>query len=237
MLKFKELVICTEKKRELFKTDELHLGSGIVALVGRNGAGKSTLFRTIMGGHFYRAGAIEVEGREVKNYRREELAKKVAIVFSKATVFGKHTGRDLLFLGRLPYQNMFSIKTQEDRDYIERIIILLDLHDFIDQEFTQMSDGEKQLVMIGRAMAQDTPIILLDEPNAFLDLVNRHKVMNVLRKIGGEANKLVLFSTHEIDFLPDLCDSVLLIDQGYLIKIDDKNAFIPTIKSSFGINS
>jgi len=237
MLKFKELVIATEKKRELFKTDDLILESGIVALVGRNGAGKSTLFRAIMGGPVYRTGAIEIEGREVKNYRREELAKKVSIVFSKSTVFGNHTGRDLLFLGRLPYQNMFSLRTSADHEYIERIIALLELQDIVDREYTQMSDGEKQLIMIGRAMAQDTPIIMLDEPNAFLDLVNRHKVMNILRKIGAEANKLVLFSTHDIDFLSDLCDSVLLIDQGELIKIEAKNAFIPTIKSSFGINS
>ena len=118
---------------------------------------------------------------------------------------------------------------------VDQIIELLDLSDFVDREFMQMSDGEKQLMMIGRAMAQDTPIILLDEPNAFLDLVNRHSVMKVLKKIGNEGRKLVLFSTHEIDFLPQICQSVLLIEQGNLLQIKEQEQFISKIHSSFGL--
>lgn len=234
MLRFNQLVISTNK-RTLFSADQMSFESGIVALVGRNGAGKSTLFKSIMGTHSYFKGDIEINGRNMTQIRREELAKQVAIVFSKATVFGNHSGRDLLYLGRLPYQNLFSKRTAIDDQIVYQVVELLDLHRFVDQEFACMSDGEKQLIMIGRAMAQDTPIIILDEPNAFLDLVNRHKVMEVLRKIGENAQKLVLFSTHEIDFLPDLCQSVLLIDDGRLVKIDQANQFIPAIHTSFGL--
>ncbi len=235
MLIFKQLIISTHEKRILFKAEDIELEAGIVALVGRNGAGKSTLFKTIMGLHALQEGRIDIEGKDIRTHRRDELAKKVAIVFSKSTVFGNHTGRDLLYLGRLPYQNMFSKRTAVDNQIVDQIIELLDLSDFVDREFMQMSDGEKQLMMIGRAMAQDTPIILLDEPNAFLDLVNRHRVMKVLQKIGNEARKLVLFSTHEIDFLPQICQSVLLIEEGNLLQIKEKDQFISKIHTSFGL--
>lgn len=235
MLSFKQSIISTHQKRVLFRAQDIKLVSGIVALVGRNGAGKSTLFKTIMGLHALHEGRIEIEGKDVRLYRRDELAKKVAIVFSKSTVFGNHTGRDLLYLGRLPYQNMFAKRTAVDNQIVDQIIELLDLRDFVDREFIQMSDGEKQLMMIGRAMAQDTPIILLDEPNAFLDLVNRHRVMKVLKKIGEEGRKLVLFSTHEIDFLPQICQSLLLIKEGNLLQIKEQDQFISKIHSCFGL--
>jgi iron complex transport system ATP-binding protein len=91
--------------------------------------------------------------------------------------------------------------------------------------------------MIGRALTQDTPIILMDEPGAFLDLVNRHRLIEILTELAAKTSKLILFSTHEIDFLPKLCKKVLLIESGKLSDLNDPNDFINQIHQSFGIKS
>ncbi|MFT5822815.1 MAG: iron complex transport system ATP-binding protein [Crocinitomix sp.] len=236
MLAFNQLKIAAGA-RHLFAVDRLQLQSGIVALVGRNGTGKSTFLKTIIGLHHDFSGEILVDNKSIESYRQADLAKEIAIVYSKSSIFGSHTGRDVLMLGRLPYQNAFAKETAADREQVSQIIDLLQLEKFIDQEFSVLSDGEKQLIMIGRAVVQDTKIILLDEPAAFLDLVNRHKLMQVLQGIARSSEKLILFSTHQMDILPKVCQAVLLIDQNELRLIEDPKTFIPTIYKSFGMDN
>lgn len=236
MLNFKDFQVFVSK-RELFGVNDLSLNHGIVALVGRNGSGKSTFFRTLMGGHSNFKGQIEIEGKEIKLCSQLELAKKIAIVYSKIDFYGTHTGREVLILGRLPYQNVFSIPSITDQEMVQGVIDQLKIETFVDQKFSEMSDGEKQLIMIGRALTQDTPIILMDEPGAFLDLVNRHRLIEILTELATKTSKLILFSTHEIDFLPMLCKKVLLIESGKVSDLNDPNNFISQIHQSFGIKS
>ena len=236
MLKFKQLNISVGK-RGLFSVDDIELSSGIIALVGRNGAGKSTLLRTIMGLHTNYSGTILWNEKPLKNYSQKELAKEIAIVYSNSQVFGSHSGKDVLMLGRLPYQNAFAKITKEDDEKVNTIIASLQISSFVNRIYSTLSDGEKQLIMIGRALVQDTDIILLDEPNAFLDLVNRHSVMQILNKIAKTTNKLILFSTHEISFLPDLCKAVLLIESNKIKLLTSKSQFVAEIEKSFGIDT
>lgn len=236
MLAFNQLEIKVGK-RHLFAAEHLNITNGIVALVGRNGTGKSTLLKTIMGLHDDFSGEISINGKALEMFQPAELAKEIAIVYSKSAIFGSHSGRDVLMLGRLPYQNVFAKETTADRDQVNQIIALLQLENFIDEEYTVLSDGEKQLIMIGRAVVQNTPIILLDEPAAFLDLVNRHKLMEVLQNIAKSTNKLILFSTHQVDILPKVCHAVLLIDKNRLKLIEGPGSFKSTIYESFGINN
>ena len=234
MLGLNQLEIRVEN-RVLFAAGDIRFDKGLIALVGRNGAGKSTFLRTIMGGHGNYSGTVSLNGKTLQNYSRLELAKKIAMVYSKTALFGKHTGRQVIALGRLPYQNMFAQTTAEDQNKIEEIVQLLNIEHFVDRSFSNLSDGERQLIMIGRAMAQKTPIILLDEPGAFLDLVNKHKLMNVLREITEKTDRLILFSTHEVGFLEEFCSKVLLIGNGEMKVLEDRKTYVSTIYDSFGI--
>jgi len=221
--------------RSLFNLVDLKLTKGLIALVGRNGTGKSTFLKTILGEHQNYCGEIRLNNIELSKIEKSERAKLISVVYSKPEIFGNHTVREVLLLGRLPYQNLFAKVTEKDIQVVEKIIVLLELESFIDKEFLILSDGEKQMVMIGRALVQDTQIILLDEPGAFLDVVNRYKLSDVLKKIVAETNKLIIYSTHHIDLLESHCNAVLLISEGKMIALNEPNQFLPKIKQTFGI--
>lgn len=220
-------------KRQLLQIDELELKSGVIGLVGRNGSGKSTFLRTIMGEHAEYSGSISLNGKLLADLSGREMARQLAIVYTKPALFGAHSVREVLALGRIPYQNIWARMTKKDEEVILDKANLLGLSDYLDRPFTGLSDGEKQLVMIGRALTQDTPVVLLDEPGAFLDVVNRHLLMGLLRKIAEETNKLVLFSTHLIDPLEETCDNVLLIHNQKIERFTDKSQFKNEITRAF----
>lgn len=232
MLTFKNVKIAVEQ-RQLLGIDELSLTKGPIALVGRNGAGKSTFLRTIMGMNAVFTGDITIQGHSILNLSKAELAKEVAIVFSKSSIFGNHTGREVLMLGRLPYQNVFAKETVDDIDVVNNVVDTLQISGFVDRTFERMSDGERQLIMIGRAMVQNSKIILLDEPGAFLDLVNRHKLLKVIQQLSTE--KLIVFSTHDIAHLDTICEGVLLIENKEMLYLTEKGNFENRIRQSFGI--
>ncbi len=221
--------------RELFKLNDLTIFEGLYALVGRNGTGKTTFLNTILGNRDDYAGEINIEGRQMPEYSNEDLAKSISVVFTKAQVFGSHSVYDVLSLGRLPYQNVFASLSSTDISKIDEIIELLDLNDFKEREFSSLSDGEKQMVMIGRALVQDTKILILDEPGAFLDIVNRYKMMAVLKDIAEKTNKLILFSTHHVDMVQNYCDGLLIIANGELKYFQEQNEFQAIIHETFGL--
>ncbi len=234
MLEFSKVEIKL-KQRMLIEINQLNLTIGLVALVGRNGAGKSTLLRTIIGLNQNYNGKIKVEGVDLKELNRTALAKQIAIVYTKPQIFGNHTTAEVLALGRLPHQNSFAKLTANDNEIIQEIADLLDLTAYLNRPFMELSDGEKQLIMIGRALVQESQILLLDEPSAFLDLVNRHKMMEVLQKIAKKTQKLILFSTHQVAQLENKCDQVLLIDNKRLVQLEKPSEFTEKIYKSFGL--
>ena len=123
---------------------------------------------------------------------------------------------DVVALGRAPYTNWFGRMQRGDRETVARALELVGMSSFARKTMDAMSDGECQRILIARALAQDTPVILLDEPTAFLDLPNRYELCTLLQRLAREEGKCVLFSTHDLDIALSLCDSVALIDTPHL---------------------
>lgn len=186
-------------------------GGTLTALVGRNGTGKSTLLRAIVGLQERMAGDIMLQGRSVGDLTTAELAQAVAFVTTDKVRIANLKCRDVVALGRAPYTNWIGRMQEQDRKMVELALEMVGMADFADKTMDQMSDGECQRVMIARALAQETPIILLDEPTAFLDMPNRYELCILLGCLAHQHGKAILFSTHELDIALELCDKVALI--------------------------
>ena len=184
----------------------------LTALIGRNGTGKSTLLRALAGLGATAAGNIELCGRPLTALTPHERATTVGFVTTDRVRIANLACEDVVALGRAPYTNWIGRMQEADRAVVERSLRLVGMSAFARKTMDRMSDGECQRVMIARALAQDTPVILLDEPTAFLDLPNRYELATLLRRLTRDEGKCILFSTHDLDVALSLCDSVALID-------------------------
>lgn len=188
----------------------------LTALIGRNGTGKSTLLRAIAGLNPAAKGEIRLCGHTLTELAPAQRAATVSFVTTERVRIANLTCTDVVALGRAPYTNWIGHLQQEDRRIVHRALKQVGMGAFARKTMDRMSDGECQRVMIARALAQDTPVILLDEPTAFLDLPNRYELAGLLRRLAHEEDKCILFSTHDLDIALSLCDAVALIDTPQL---------------------
>ena len=184
----------------------------LTALIGRNGTGKSTLLRAIAGLGPVAGGSVELCGRPLAELPPRQRAGTVGFVTTDKVRIANLPCRDVVALGRAPYTDGIGRMQAADRAAVDRALELVGMSAFARKTMDRMSDGECQRVMIARALAQDTPVILLDEPTAFLDLPNRYELATLLRRLTRDEGQCILFSTHDLDVALSLCDSVALID-------------------------
>lgn len=188
----------------------------LIALLGRNGSGKSTLLRAIAGLGKTMDGEIRLEGKVLSQLQPNELARTISFVTTEKIRIPNLRCHDIVALGRAPYTNWIGQLQSEDLKIVTEALELMGMSAYANRTMDQMSDGECQRIMIARALAQDTPIILLDEPTSFLDLPNRYELGVLLRKLAHLRHKCIFFSTHELDIALTLCDSIALTDQPRL---------------------
>ena len=184
----------------------------LTAFIGRNGTGKSSLLRVIAGLNRAAEGEIRLCDRPLASLSPQQLATTVSFVATDKVRIANLACEDMVALGRAPYTNWIGRMQQSDRAIVHRALEIVGLSGFARKSMETLSDGECQRAMIARALAQDTPVILLDEPTAFLDLPNRYALVSLLSRLAHEEGKCVLFSTHDLDIALSLCDSVLTID-------------------------
>ena len=202
-------------ERTLFADAGIGFGWGeFTALIGRNGTGKSTLLRTVAGLARPQAGYITVNGRRTDTMSRREIAAAIAFVSTEEVKVENLKVTDVVALGRAPYTNWVGSLTEEDRAQVARALALVGMQAFAGKGIGTLSDGERQRVMIARALAQDTPIILLDEPTAFLDLPNKYEIGLLLRRLAHDEGKCIVFSTHDLAIALELCDTIALLEGG-----------------------
>ncbi len=201
--------------RTLFENVDLSFGRGeLTALIGRNGTGKSTLLRTIMGLLRPLRGSILIGQKSVHELPQRMIAAQISFVSTDDVRMGHLKVYDVVGLGRAPYTNWIGRLTDADRAAVEESLRLVGMETFGDKGIDTLSDGERQRVMIARSLAQDTPMILLDEPTAFLDLPNKYEIGLLLRSLAHNHGKTILFSTHDLNITLDLCDRIVMIDRG-----------------------
>ncbi len=188
----------------------------LTALIGRNGTGKSTLLKAIAGLKKTDEGAILVEGENIATMTPLQIAQKIAFVSTERVHVAHLKVKDVVALGRAPYTNWIGRLDAEDEQIIARSLAQVGLTAFADKEMDTLSDGESQRAMIARALAQDTPVMLLDEPTAFLDLPNRYEICLLLRRLAHENKKCIFFSSHDLGIVLEMCDKLALIDSGKL---------------------
>ena len=184
----------------------------LVALVGRNGTGKSTLLRAIAGLGERLGGEIRLDGHSLETLLPQQLATTVSFVTTERVRIPNLRCEDVVALGRAPYTNWIGRVQEQDKAIVERSLELVGMAAFAEKTMDRMSDGECQRILIARALAQNTPVILLDEPTAFLDLPNRYELASLLRRLAHEEGKCIFFSTHDLDVALGLCDATALID-------------------------
>tara|TARA_R110000868_G_scaffold175564_1_gene412643 strand:- start:67 stop:750 length:684 start_codon:yes stop_codon:yes gene_type:complete len=189
----------------------------LAAIVGVNGIGKSTLLRTIGGVQSKLAGEITIENTVLSKYTSLQLASKISLVLTEPIASKNLTVAELIALGRQPYTNWLGTLTENDKKKTKEAIYLVEMETLQNKRCYELSDGQLQRVMIARALAQDTPVILMDEPTSHLDLYHKVQILKLLKSIAHKTNKTILFTTHEIEVAIQLCDKMLLLqqDQSY----------------------
>jgi iron complex transport system ATP-binding protein len=189
---------------------EVRQGS-FLAVAGPNGAGKSTLVNLLWGALKPQSGTIHIDGRAIQDYSSAEVARKVSVVRQEfVPVFG-YSVLETVLMARTPYYGAFGFETAEDRRIAAEALAATDTSELALRPLSEISGGERQRVFIARAMAQQTPIMLLDEPTSFLDLRHQVQVYDLLKKMQVEEGKTVIAITHDINLAGQYCDEVLLL--------------------------
>lgn len=188
------------------------------AIVGINGIGKSTLLRTLCTIQPKLSGSIVLDNKALEAYKPIELAAHLSVVLTEPIASKNLSVWELISLGRQPHTNWIGALAQEDKDKIKEAIARVGLDDLKHKKCHELSDGQLQRVLIAKALAQDTSIILLDEPTTHLDLFHKVQILKLLQNIAHKSGRTVLYTSHEIDLAIQLCDKMLIMD-------NDQNPF------------
>jgi len=188
------------------------LSGQLTCLLGPNGAGKSTLLRTLAGFQRPLDGRVELEQRSISEYRSKELARKVSVVLTHNEEIRGMTAEEVVAIGRSPYTGFWGRLNGVDRQAVTKCLKWTDMLDFRQRKMETLSDGERQKVMISKALAQETPVVLLDEPTAFLDYPSKVQMMLLLSRLAHALKKTILLSTHDVELALQVADTLWLLD-------------------------
>lgn len=202
-------------KRPVAEGLSFHAGRGeIVTLIGPNGAGKSTVLKTISGGLAPLGGKLVLDGVPMERIPRKERARKLAVVFTEKLQGELMTCRDVTAAGRYPYTGRLGLLSEEDQRAVDQALELVHGTDLRDRPFDRISDGQRQRIMLARALCQEPEMILLDEPTSHLDVKYKLEFLSLLREMARKKDLSVLMSLHELDLAERISDRVVCIKDG-----------------------
>ena len=195
----------------------------LIGLVGANGIGKSTLLRTLTNVQPALGGDVSILLKNINDYQSIDLAKVLSLVLTESVSSKNLSVLELVALGRQPYTNWVGNLTAKDIEVVNAAVEKTNLTDLKNKKCYELSDGQLQKVMIARALAQDTALIILDEPTTHLDMYHKAYVLKLLQKLAKETNKTILFSSHEIDLAIQLCDTLIVMSKDGIVQDTPKN--------------
>lgn len=191
----------------------------LVCLLGPNGAGKSTLLRTLCGFQPPIAGTVTISGSDITAMSAAEVARLVSVVLTDRPLTPSLTAAEMVGMGRAPYTGFWGRLSDDDRRLVSEAMQTVGIAPLATRRMGQLSDGERQKVMIAKALAQHTPVIVLDEPTAFLDYPSKVAVMKTLARLAHDEGKTILMSTHDLELAAQLGDELMEIENKHIRKI------------------
>lgn len=186
----------------------------LTCLLGANGVGKSTLLRTLSAFQPKLGGEIRIQGKEIGSYTDKQLSRVISVVLTEKCDIRNMSVTELIGLGRSPYTGFWGTLTKEDRQVVERAVALVGIPHLAHRMVHTLSDGERQKVMIAKALAQETPVIYLDEPTAFLDFPSKVEMMQLLHHLSRQTDKTIFLSTHDLELALQIADKIWLMDKA-----------------------
>ena len=217
-----------EKEKEFyFKTQNLSVGYNrkpilenislgvykgqILTLIGPNGSGKSTILKNLIREMNPLGGVVVLEGKDINNYSSKDFAKQMSVVLTEKVKTELLTCRDVVAMGRYPYTNYFGKLTPEDERIVDESLESVAALDIAEKDFSQISDGQRQRIMLARAICQKPQIIVLDEPTSFLDIRHKIELLDILQNMAVKENVTVVLSLHEIELANRISDWVMCV--------------------------
>ncbi len=221
ILELKDLAVgYVSSKEALHKNISLQVMPGeFVCLLGPNGAGKSTLIKTLSGFLNPLEGEVFYDSHSIKTIPESQRARLVSVVLTERIAVHNLTVFELVSLGRTPFTGFFGRLTEEDISKVHHAIQVVGLEEYTYKYIDKMSDGERQKAMIAKALVQETPFIVLDEPTAFLDLPAKLEIMQLLRSLAKDRNRGILMSTHDLEMALQIADKICLLAKGKEMKM------------------
>lgn len=214
MISLERMAIGYRKDQPLLRDVTLTAEQGeMIALVGRNGTGKSTMLRSILGLIPLLGGKCVLEKLPIQQYDLRKRARTVSYVSAQVARLPSITVRELVSLGRIPYTGWLGRQGKEDHELVEQAVKEVGMESHIDRRLDHLSDGERQRVMIARAFVQDTPVMVLDEPAAYLDIPNKYELTRILSAF-RDRGKTILYSTHDLEAAMMSADKFWVILEG-----------------------
>ncbi len=225
-------------KSDLIRDISLEVRPGsIVTLIGPNGCGKSTLLKTISGSLKARGGSVLLGGEDMSSLDEHEIARQMSLVMTVSVKPELMTCREVIETGRYPYTGLLGILSEHDREITDRVISITNTQDVADRQFNAISDGQRQRVMLARAICQEPEVLILDEPTSYLDIRYRLDILTQIRQFARDENMAVIMSLHELDIAMRISDTVIAMGDGEVRRIGTpKEVFTEDfIRDLFGI--
>lgn len=214
ILKATDLIIGYKGKAILPPINVTLEEGSLVALIGPNGSGKSTLFKTLIGNLKPIGGSVRLYDKDISSYSPKDKASMIGIVLTERPDDMFLKVFDVVATGRCPYTDFFGKIKKEDLNIVKESLEIVGIINLIDRYFNTLSDGEKQKVMIAKTLAQNTPIIFMDEPTAFIDYPSKIDLLSLMKRLAIEQKKTIVFSSHDLELLLRFTDDIWMISKG-----------------------